>query len=89
MFLEDRHFQIILIIITSLVGIFGVSSALQGYLFTNMNVIQRLMAGAAGLLLIDPNLITDVVGVTLIAAVIVWQILEKKASKSTPTPLGA
>ena len=82
-------FQIILIIITSLVGIFGVSSALQGYLFTNMNVIQRLMSGAAGLLLIDPNLITDAVGVTLIAAVIVWQILEKKASKSTPTPLGA
>ena len=82
-------FQIILIIITSLVGIFGVSSALQGYLFTNMNVIQRLMAGAAGLLLIDPNLVTDVVGVTIIAAVIVWQILEKKAGKSTPTPLGA
>ncbi len=82
-------FQIILIIITSLVGIFGVSSALQGYLFTNMNVIQRLMSGAAGLLLIDPNLVTDIVGVTLIAAVIVWQILEKKASKSPPTPLGA
>ncbi len=82
-------FQIILIVITSVIGIFGVSSALQGYILTNMNVIQRIMAGAAGLLLIDPGLITDTVGISLIAAVIVWQVLQKKANKSTPTPLGA
>ena len=82
-------FQIVLIVITSVIGIFGVSSALQGYILTNMNVIQRIMAGAAGLLLIDPGLITDTVGISLIAAVIVWQVLQKKVNKSTPTPLGA
>ena len=82
-------FQIILIVITSVIGIFGVSSALQGYILTNMNPVQRIMAGAAGLLLIDPGLITDTVGISLIAAVIVWQVLQKKANKSTPTPLGA
>ena len=82
-------FQIILIVITSVIGIFGVSSALQGYILTNMNVIQRIMAGAAGLLLIDPGIVTDTVGISLIAAVIVWQVLQKKANKSTPTPLGA
>ena len=76
--------QVILIVITSLIGIFGVSSALQGFIITGMNPVERIMAAAAGLLLIDPNVITDIAGVSLIAAVIVWQILKKRsASKLT------
>ena len=76
--------QVILIVITSLIGIFGVSSALQGFIITGMNPVERIMAAAAGLLLIDPNIITDIVGVSLIVAVIVWQILKKRsASKLT------
>lgn len=71
--------EVILIVITSLVGIFGVSSALQGYFVKNMNVVQRILAGAAGILLIDPNWLTDIIGVTTIAAVIVWQLFEKRA----------
>ena len=76
-------FQVILIVITSLVGIFGISSALQGYVLTDMNPIERIMSAAAGLLLIDPNLITDIVGIALISAVVVWQVIKKrqKASK--------
>ena len=76
-------FQVILIVITSLVGIFGISSALQGYVLTNMNPIERIMSAAAGLLLIDPNLITDIVGIALISTVVVWQVIKKrqKASK--------
>jgi TRAP-type uncharacterized transport system fused permease subunit len=71
-------FQVILIVISSLIGIFGVSAALEGYLFSSMNPIQRILSGAAGILLIDPNGITDIVGIALIAAVVVWQILQKK-----------
>ena len=70
--------QIVLIVITSLVGIFGISSALQGYLITNMNPVERILAAAAGLLLIDPNVITDVIGIALIASVVVWQIIKRK-----------
>ena len=71
-------FQVILIVITSLIGIFGVSSALEGYMLTNMNPVQRIISGAAGILLIDPNGVTDIVGIALIAAVIAWQLLQKK-----------
>ena len=70
--------QVVLIVITSLVGIFGISSALQGYLITNMNPVERILAAAAGLLLIDPNVITDVVGIALIASVVAWQIIKKR-----------
>ena len=73
--------QIILIVITSLIGIFGVSAALEGYIFTNMNPIQRIMSAASGILLIDPNPITDIIGVALIALVFVWQLVQKKTEE--------
>ena len=77
--------KVVLIISTSLVGIFGVSSALEGYLLKNMNVFQRIIAGAAGILLIDPNWITDIIGFAAIAAVIIWQVIERKAGEKKQT----
>jgi len=74
--------QVIMIVVTSLVGIFGVSAALEGYLLTRMNWIQRILSAAAGILLIDPNGITDIVGIAMIAVVIVWQILQKNITKN-------
>ena len=51
--------QVVMIVITSLIGIFGISAALEGYMFTNLNPIQRILSAIGGLLLIDPNTITD------------------------------
>ena len=72
--------QVILIVVTSLIGIFGVSSSLEGWLLTHMNPAQRIMAAAGGLLLIDPNPVTDIIGVTLVAAVAVWQFIQTRQS---------
>ena len=36
------------------------------------------VAAAGGLLLIDPGEITDVIGISLILIVFVWQLLQKK-----------
>ena len=70
--------QVVSIIITSLVGIFGVSSALEGHIFVKMNPVQRMMAAAGGLLLIDPRVLTDIIGIALVAVVIGWQVFTKK-----------
>ena len=70
--------QVVSIIITSLVGIFGVASALEGYIFVKMNPVQRVMAAAGGLLLIDPRVLTDIIGIALVAVVIGWQVFAKK-----------
>lgn len=70
--------QVVLIVITSLIGIFAVSAALEGYLFTNMNPIQRILSAVGGLLLIDPGVMTDVIGITLILLVFAWQFVQKK-----------
>lgn len=70
--------QIIAIAVTSLIGIFGISAALEGYILTNMNWVQRIIVLVAGLLLIDPSPITDCVGIGVIALIIVWQVFQKK-----------
>ena len=74
--------QVASIIITSLVGIFGVASALEGYIFVKMNPVQRVMAAAGGLLLIDPRVLTDIIGIVLVAVVIGWQVFTKKRGKA-------
>ena len=74
----DGPLQVVMIIVTSLVGIFGVSSALQGYIFSSMNPVQRILSAVGGVLLIDPNGFTDIIGIALIAAVIVWQLVQNK-----------
>lgn len=78
-------FQVVLIIISSLVGIFGVSSALQGYLLRSMNIIQRILSGVAGILLIDPAPITDCIGISIIVVVFAWQMLQKNAENKKQT----
>ncbi len=70
--------QIIMIGITALIGIFGISAALEGYILKHANPIQRILSAVGGLLLIDPNTLTDVVGIALIALVVVWQLIDVK-----------
>jgi len=77
-------FQVILITATSLIGIFGVSAGLEGWILTKMNPFQRVISAAAGILLIDPSPLTDVIGVAIIALIIVWQIFQKKKNGSAP-----
>jgi len=70
--------QIVQICITSLIGIFGVSSALEGWFFHGMKWYERLLAAAGGLLLIVPSLQTDLIGLGLVGAVLVFQLLTRK-----------
>ncbi len=77
-------FQIVLIAVTSLLGIFGVSAGLEGWILTNMNPVQRIISAGAGILLIDPSPLTDVIGVAIITLIIVWQIFQKKKNGSAP-----
>ena len=69
------------ITITSLIGIFGVSSALEGYLMANMTPVVRVVFAAGGLLLIDPHIKTDLCGLVLIIAGIAYQIYLSRKSK--------
>ena len=70
--------EVITIVVTSLVGIFAVSASLEGYLIRRMPWYQRIISVAGGLLLIYPGMVTDIIGIGLVAVTIVLQLITKK-----------
>ncbi len=82
LFIDTVWHEVLLITVTSLIGMCGIASALSGYLLINMNVLERLLAAAGGLMLIIPGLVTDVGGLGLIALSLGSQLLNKKRQKA-------
>ena len=82
MLLVDTNLaEVLLISITSLIGIFGVCAALEGYVFRKMPWILRIASGVGGLMLIYPGLVTDSVGIILVGgSMAVQYITSRKAS---------
>ena len=56
-------------ILTAMIGMVGVATGFTGYFRSNCSWWQRALLLAAGLLLIDPNTVTDVVGVVVVGGV--------------------
>ncbi|MEE1114340.1 MAG: TRAP transporter permease, partial [Eubacterium sp.] len=81
--IDTTPVQIIQIAVTSLIGIFGVSAALEGYCFADMNPVIRVVIAAGGLLLIYPGLVTDLAGLGLVALCIVAQFIKSKSGRRT------
>ena len=73
--IDTSAWQVALVVVTSLVGIFGVAAALNGFLFRRMKPLPRIVIAAGGLLMMDPAPLTDLVGVVLLAAVALWQYI--------------
>ena len=68
------------ICVTSLIGIYAVSAALEGYFLHDMPWYQRIISLTGGLLLIYPGWVTDGIGLGLVAITIILQLFfrEKK-----------
>ena len=78
LFIDTSAGEVILICITSFVGMFGVSAALEGYLLTRMRWYERIVSAIGGLLLIYPGVVTDIIGLSLVAVVLCLQIITFK-----------
>ena len=78
LFIDTSVPEVILICVTSVAGIFGVSAALEGYLIDRMHWYQRVISAVGGLMLIIPGWVTDCVGLFLVAAVVVLQLISRK-----------
>lgn len=82
LFIDTTVWEVILICITSLVGIFAVSASLEGYLLCHMPWYQRIIGAVGGLMLIYPGLVTDAIGLGMVAVVVVLQLCERKKAAS-------
>ena len=81
LFVNTVWYQVVLICITAIIGMFGVSAALEGYLLTDMKWYERIISAVGGLLLIYPGILTDSIGLGLIVIVMLIQVISKKAHK--------
>lgn len=75
---DKPWYEIVLLVITALIGIFIVSAGMEGYLLKPMPWWQRIIALAGGLCMIIPGLVTDIAGIAMIALVIVIQLIANK-----------
>ncbi len=78
LFINASAFDVITIVITSLIGLYGVAGGLEGYIITEMNVVQRIMTIFGGIFMLIPGAVTDIIGIAVIALSCVWQIVMKK-----------
>lgn len=78
---DTNAFQVIQIVITSLVGLFGVAAALNGTLFRKMNPVLRLVLAAGGLCMMFPDTLTDFVGLAVVAGVCALEYFSAKKAR--------
>ncbi len=86
--------RILFIIATALIGMFGISTALEGYGFNftgilhgsgkaaglviTLDLIERLLFAIAGLLCVIPETRSDIIGLIMMAVLIAYQIITKR-----------
>ena len=73
---------VVQIVLTSLMGLFGVAAALNGYLFRPINPLFRVLIAAGGLCMMIPGTLTDVVGLVAVGGVVVLQRMGAKQTSS-------
>jgi TRAP transporter 4TM/12TM fusion protein len=81
LFIDTTVFEVVRIIITSCIGMFGLAIGLEGYMRQRATIFERLAAIAGGLLLIDPGIISDIAGFGLIVAAVVLQFVRRPAGQ--------
>lgn len=82
LFIDTTAIEVILICITSIIGIFAVSSALEGYLIHDMPWYQRVLSAVGGLMLIYPGILTDTIGFVVVALVVAMQFVMGRKLKA-------
>ncbi len=67
---------------TALLGIFGVAGGLEGYVVRESRWPTRIICVVAGLLMLIPGLVTDLLGIVVLGAIIVLQTLRNRREKA-------
>lgn len=63
-------FEIINVIVSSVIGVLGLSAAVEGYLKTTMPMWQRIILAIGSFMLIIPEWITDIIGIAVVAVMV-------------------
>jgi TRAP-type uncharacterized transport system fused permease subunit len=80
--IDTTPVMIVRMIITSVIGMIGIGAAMEGYFYTHANKLERIAFLAAGLMLVDPGLLTDIFGIGLMAILFVYQRSKARRKKA-------
>ena len=75
-------FQVVQIVLSALLGIFGVAAGLEGYILRPLKWPLRVLAIAGGLSLMIPGTASDLVGLVILAGIVVLQIFQNRREKA-------
>ena len=81
LFINTTIPEVVMITITSLIGIFGVAAGLSGFVFHQMKWWERILCIVGGLTLLVPGSLTDLIGLVLVGAVCVLGYQAAKREK--------
>ncbi|MBE6074912.1 MAG: TRAP transporter permease [Selenomonas ruminantium] len=76
--MEGSVAELLFSTVTALAGMIALSSALIGYLAANCLWLERILLVVGGLLMIQPGLLTDAIGLTLFGLVLTYQLKRRR-----------
>jgi TRAP transporter 4TM/12TM fusion protein len=71
---------IVLAALTAAVGMTAIGAGLAGFLVARLHWIERLLLVAAGLLLVDPGLVTDIIGIVVLGGIAAFQVVRRRTT---------
>nr|WP_300092854.1 TRAP transporter permease [Sedimentibacter sp.] len=77
--IDTTAFKVVQIIVTSVIGMVGISAAMEGYFYTTTSKIERAAFLIGGLCLVDPGAVTDLAGLAILGTAFLYQ--KKKSSR--------
>lgn len=76
--------KILMTTVTALIGMVAMSATMIGFFVAPLSWLERILFFIGGLMMIDPNLSTDAVGIVLLGGGVAFQMYKKRRiSKST------
>lgn len=73
--------------ITAIIGVCMIGMATEGYLFTTMNTLLRILAFVGSLLLITANVVQDAIGLAFLVLIVLYQRHVANKAKQSTEPL--
>lgn len=75
--------DILVVAITSIVGVIGIGAAIEGYFATQINAVLRIILAAGALMMLIPEPITDIIGTVIVLIIFVLNFVQnRKVQKS-------
>ncbi|QNB45336.1 TRAP transporter fused permease subunit [Thermanaerosceptrum fracticalcis] len=81
MLINTTWLDAVMVTITATIGVIALAGAVEGYLLTHANALTRVLLLVGALCMIKPGVITDVVGIVVIAAAVLLQRMEIKKKR--------